>query len=306
MRAFPVFLLLVIAALVPPACAADAGLSELFARGRPTWTLDIDNDSLLLNRADGLYTSGLRVSGNYRLRDGDGWRSAGWRFGQQLYTPKNTQLQPAQLGPLDHPYAGWLYGGAYYRIERADGSELVFGLDLGCLGPCAGGRQTQKFLHRALSQRQPQGWDAQLSNEWGVVAQVGGRGPLIPLGRAFDLRAGLVARVGNIFTDLAGDLTLRAGATRPIADGSRIYGFLRGGLRAVAHDATLQGGLFSGDEPHEVAPKRVTRELEAGVQWQSGAWAVRASVVVRGSEIRGLPDSSGRQEFARLSISYSP
>jgi len=311
MRAFSIGILLALAATAVTAAQADAataadGLSELFARGRPTWTLDIDNDSLLLNRADGLYTSGLRFSGNYRLRDGDGWRSAGWRFGQQLYTPKDTQRRPAQLGPLDHPYAGWLYGGAYYRIERADGSELAFGLDLGCLGPCAGGRPTQRFLHRVLNQPQPQGWDAQLSNEWGVVAQAGGRGPLIRLGRALDLRAGLVARVGNIFTDLAGDLTLRAGATRASVDGSRLYGFLRGGLRAVGRDATLQGGLFAGDEPHEVTPKRFTRELEAGLQWQSGAWAVRASVVVRGSEIRGLTDSRGGQEFARLSISYSP
>ena len=248
MRTFPAILSLAFAAPAMPACAADEGLRELFARGRPTWTLDIDNDSLLLNRADGLYTSGLRVSGNYRLRDGDGWRSAGWRFGQQLYTAKDTQLRPSQLGPLDHPYAGWLYGGAYYRFERADGSELAFGLDIGCLGPCAGGRQTQKFLHRVLSQPQPQGWSAQLSNEWGVVAQAGGRGPLIRLGRTFDLRAGLVARVGNMFTDLAGDLTLRGGAGRASADGSRLYGFLRGGLRAVARDATLQGGRFAGDQ----------------------------------------------------------
>lgn len=306
MRTFPVLLLLAVSILAAPAGAADAGLRELFARGRPTWTLDIDNDSLLMNRDDGLYTSGLRISGNYRLRDGDGWRSAGWRFGQQIHTAKDTQRRPAQLGPLDRPYAGWLYGGVYYRIERADGSELAFGLDLGCLGPCAGGRQTQRFLHRVLDQPQPQGWDAQLSNEWGVVAHVGGRGPLVRLGRAFDLRAGLAARVGNIFTDLSGDLTLRAGAARASADGSRLYGFLRGGLRAVGRDATLQGGLFNGDDPHEVTPRRITREMEAGLQWQSGAWAVRASVVARGSEVRGLPDSRGGQEFARLSISYSP
>lgn len=301
----PTGLLLAITAGASPVHAATDGLSALFASGRPTYTLDIDNDSLLLNRADGLYTSGLRVSGNYRERDGSGWRSAGWRFGQQIYTAKHAQLRPEQLGPRDHPYAGWLYGGLYYWIERADGSDLTFGLDLGCFGPCAAGRQTQEFLHRLLSQPQPLGWAAQLSNEWGVVAQLGGRGPVIRLGRAADLRVGGVARVGNIFTDAAADLTLRIGATAA-ADGSRLYGFLRGGMRAVVHAASLQGGWFGGGEARAVAPRRLTRELEAGLQWQSGAWAVRASVVARGSEIRGVPDGRGGQEFVRLSISYSP
>lgn len=299
--------LLTLAALAAPAWAGG-GLSELFAAGRPTWTLDIDNDSLMLNRADGLYTSGLRVSGNYRLRDSDGWRSAGWRVGQQIYTAKNAQLYPEQLGPRDHPYAGWLYGGLYYRLERLDGSELAFGLDLGCLGPCAGGRQAQEFLHRLLNQPQPHAWSTQLANEWGMVAHLGGRSPFWRLSRHVDLRAGVAARIGNIFTDAMTDLTLRAGSLEAGTGGAggRIYGFLRGGVRAVGYDASLQGGLFADQGPRTVEPKRLTHEIEAGLQWQRGPWAVRASVVARGSEIRGVSASAGAQEFARLSISYSP
>ncbi len=305
MRVATIGLLFTMLWRLPGAQAAEEW-RDLLAKGRSTWTLDIDNDSLLLNRADGLYTSGLRLSANYRLRDGSGWRSAGWRLGQQIYTAKHAQLTPAQLGPRERPYAGWLYGGAYYRIEGDDGSELAFGLDLGCVGPCAGGRQTQEFLHRVLNQPQPHGWDAQLSNAWGVVAQFGGRGPYLRMGRHADLRAGIAARVGNLFNDLSADLTLRAGALQAFADGGRLYGFLRAAVRAVGHDATLQGGLWGGDEARTVDPKRLTHEWEAGVQWQSGAWAVRASVVARGSEIRGVPDGQGGQEFARLSISYSP
>ncbi len=304
MRALLLGLLIAVAGL--PAARAAEGFRELLARGRPTWTVDIDNDSLLLNRDDGLYTSGLRLSANYRSRDGSGWRSAGWRVGQQLHTARNAQLTPAQLGPRDRPYVGWLYAGAYYRTERDDGSELAFGLDLGCLGPCAGGRQTQEFLHRVLDQPQPRGWDAQLGTEWGMVAHVGGRGPYLRLGRHADLRAGVSARVGNIYTDVSGDLTLRAGALHAQADSGRLYGFLRAGIRAVGYDATLRGGLFSGDEARAVSPKRLTHEWEAGLQWQAGAWAVRASVVARGAEMRGVPESLGAQEFARLSISYSP
>jgi len=42
--------------------AAQESLQTFFKEGRPTSTLDIDNDSLILRRDDGLYTSGLRFS----------------------------------------------------------------------------------------------------------------------------------------------------------------------------------------------------------------------------------------------------
>lgn len=309
MRAAPLIPLLLLMAV--PACAhamppADGELSEIFAKGRSTTTLDIDNDSLLLRGNDGLYTSGLRLSQSFRLRTSEGWRSAGWRIGQQLYTASDAQRLPSQLGPLDRPYAGWLYAGMFYRVEQADGSELAFGLDVGCLGPCAQGQGTQKALHTWLSQPEPQGWSTQISTEVGVVAHVGGRGPYYRFGPHADLRPGVAARLGNIFTDLAGDLTLRLGDLEPSATRGTAYGFLRAGVRGVVHDATLQGGWFGSESQRTVDPRRITAELEAGLQWQVARWAVRVSVVRRGSEIRGVSEAQGGQEFLRLSISYSP
>ncbi len=291
-----------------PATGDDASdeLRRIFAQGRSTTTLDIDNDSLLLRNDDGLYTSGLRLSQNFRLRSREGWRSAGWRVGQQLYTARDSKLPPSQLQRLDRPYAGWLYAGMFYRVEAVDGSELAFGLDLGCVGPCAQGRRTQDLLHSVLDQPEPQGWGSQISNEFGVVAHVGGRGPYYPLGRHADLRPGIAARLGNIFTDVSSDLTLRAGDLRPSASEATAYGFLRAALRAVVHDATLQGGWIGSEAQRTVSPRRLTGELEAGLQWQWLRWAVRVSVVARGSEIRGVGYSDGGQEFLRLSISYSP
>ena len=145
-------------------------------------------------------------------------------------------------------------------------------------------------------------------SEWGIVAHLGGRSPFWRLSRHVDLRAGVAARIGNIFTDAMTDLTLRAGSLEAGTGGAggRFYGFLRGGVRAVGYDASLQGGLFADQGPRTVAPKRLTHEIEAGLQWQRGPWAVRASVVARGSEIRGVSASAGAQDFARLSISYSP
>jgi hypothetical protein len=308
-----VFLIPLLCLMAGPAAAQSASsqpsgesLREIFARGRATTTLDIDNDSLLLRRDDGLYTSGLRISQGFRVRSSGGWRTAGWRVGQQLYTPSSTRLAPEQLRPFDRPYAGWLYAGLFYRVEDADGSELAFGLDVGCLGPCAQGGRTQDALHRWLNQPEPRGWSSQIPNEVGVVAHLGGRGPYYRLGPHADLRPGIAARLGNIFTDLSGDLTLRIGELWPSATKGAAYGFLRAGVRGVVHDGTLQGGWFGSEPQRTVDPKRVTGELEAGVQWQVTRWAVRASVVGRSNEIRGAGEAGGRQEFLRLSISYSP
>jgi hypothetical protein len=140
----------------------------------------------------------------------------------------------------------------------------------------------------------------------GVVAHLGGRGPAYRLGSHADLRPGIAARLGNIFTDLSGDLTLRIGELWPSATKGAAYGFLRAGVRGVVHDGTLQGGWFGSESQRTVDPKRVTGELEAGVQWQVMHWAVRVSVVGRSTEIRGAGEAEGRQEFLRLSISYSP
>ncbi len=288
---------------------AHAGVSDadtIVERGRPTTTLDIDNDSIPFRRHDGLYTSGIRFGRSYRLRDAGGWRSVGWRVGQQLYTARHVTTPPELLAPLDRPYAGWLYGGLTYRIEADDGSELAWGLDLGCLGPCAGGEPTQKLLHRWLDQPRPLGWRTQLANEAGLVAHFGARAPAWRLAPGTELRPGLALRAGNIFTDLMLDATLRSGRLRAPAGDAVAFGFVRAGVRAVAYDATLQGGLFSEDPGRTVRPRRVTGELEAGLQWQQAAWSVRVSLVGRSNEIAGLTESQGRESFVRLSISYSP
>jgi lipid A 3-O-deacylase len=298
--------LIIAAALRCEATQAQPTLQTFVEEGRPISTLEVDNDSLLLGRDDGFYTSGLRYSQSYRLRTAEGWRFAGWRLGQQLYTPSDVRIPPARLNPLDRPYAGWLYGGFFYAVVDADGSELSFGLDIGCLGPCAGGRATQSFIHKVLDQPEPRGWSSQLGNEPGLVLRAGGRAPFWRFHPNADLRAGVSVRAGNIFTDLSAEATLRAGRLQMTADGAGVYGFARGAVRVVGYDATLQGGMLSDEDGRTVRPRRVTGEWELGIQWQDRSWAWRLSVVRRGNEIAGLAESLGRQDFLRLVVSYFP
>lgn len=288
--------------------AQAAGLPDLarmYAEGTSSVTLDIDNDSLLLNRDDGFYTSGLRIGQRIDLRGAGKLDSIGWRIGQDIYTPSDTRLAPDQISPSDHPYASWLFAGVYRQQALADGTHWKLGIDVGCLGSCAGGKWTQTELHRLIGQQSPQGWDSQVKNELGAVLY----GEIAPMrwqfGSAVDLAPTLQARFGNIFTDAGVSVLLRAGQLNVLPDQPTLHAFVRAEARAVGYNATLQGGYFSNNNVHTVDPKRLVGELEIGATWKSATWNISASVVRRGNEIEALPNRTGRQDFVRLLFSHA-
>ena len=156
-----------------------------------------------------------------------------------------------------------------------------------------------------MHQPRPVAWSTQIGTEAGAVMMVGARGPYWTLGPQIDLRPGVATRLGNIFTDLSAEMTLRAGPLRGDVQGGGGYGFVRVAARAVGHDATLQGGWLTGTEARTVSPKRLTGEVELGMQWQLPQWALRISVIRRSNEIKGLSESLGQQDFLRLSIVFT-
>ena len=272
-----------------------------------TTIIDIDNDSLLLNRSDGFYTSGLRLTRQFSLPAASGGSTrVGWRIGQELYTASDINLPPQFVGPPDHPYAGWLYGGLFRETREPDGSYRRFGLDLGCLGPCAGGRATQTTLHRIIDQPKPEGWSRQVRNEAGAVLYADIAPMRWQFGRQVDLTPSVKARFGNIYTDLAASLLLRAGNLEAANEGSALHGYARLQARAVGYNATLQGGYFSNDNPHVVSPKRLVGEVEVGLRWTVGRVMLSAAIVRIGNEIADLPNSIGTQNIGRLQLAITP
>ena len=300
-----VLLLLVVAAPAVGANYADEARTAM-AQGRVRSEVTIDNDSLLLKRDDGFYTSGFQFDRQYILRQERDSILYGWRIGQALYTASDIKLPPAQVGPPDHPYAGWLFAGAYREAASDDGSTVRLGFDLGCIGPCAGGEMVQTNLHRLLHQPLPQGWAGQVRNEAGLILYADAvpvRWQLLP---ALELTPNMHGRFGNIYTDAGLGLTLRSGQLSPFQTKAQLHVFARTDVSAVAYNATLQGGYFSSANPHAVTPKRFVGEMEVGVAWQSGCFGLRASVLRRSNEISALPNSIGAQNFVRLLFSYAP
>ncbi|WP_420476464.1 lipid A deacylase LpxR family protein [Noviherbaspirillum sp. ST9] len=279
---------------------------NVHANGTVMHLVDIDNDTLLLDRDDGFYTSGMRYTQRRSLRGNDRMTSFGWRIGQELYTASDIKLPPEFVGAPDHPYAGWLYGGIYREVHLSDGTYTRMGIDIGCLGPCAGGEWTQTQFHKVINQPSPRGWSKQVRNEAGVVLH----GEIAPvrwvLEPSFDITPAFNARFGNIFTDAGASLLVRAGQLNILPSAPAFHAYLRTDVRAVAYNATLQGGYFSKNNPHTVDPKRFTGSAEAGVVLNRGAFGARLALVRRSNEIRDLPNSVGAQNYLHLQFSYTP
>ena len=276
-------------------------------QGRATTIIDLDNDTLLFNRNDGFYTSGIRLTRQFSLLPtGPVSSSYGWRIGQELYTASDINLPSQSVGAPDHPYAGWLYGGLFQDSRDRDGSYWRIGLDLGCLGPCAGGRATQTTLHRIINQPKPQSWSRQVRDEIGSVLYADVAPMRWQLGRQIDLTPSVQGRFGNIFTDVAGSLLLRGGQLEPVPNNSTLQGYARVQARAVGYNAALQGGYFSRDNPHVVSPKRLVGEFELGARWMLGQFTLSAAFVRIGNEIADLPNSIGAQNLARLQLAINP
>jgi lipid A 3-O-deacylase len=283
-----------------------AEYDNVLGNGKVSHVVDIDNDTLLLNNEDGFYTSGLRYTYVTSLRSDAGVTSFGWRIGQELYTASDIKLPPELVGPPNHPYAGWLYGGLYREAHRPDGSYSIAGVDIGCLGPCAGGEWTQTQFHKALNQPLPRGWSKQVRNEVGIVLH----SEIAPVrwapNTSLDITPSFRVRFGNIFTDAGAGLLARAGQLNPLPSQSTFHGYLRAEVRAVGYNATLQGGYFTKNNPHTVDPKRFTGNAEAGVAWSRAPIGATLAFVRRGNEIKDLPNSIGSQNYLHLQFSYSP
>jgi lipid A 3-O-deacylase len=99
-------------------------------------------------------------------------RRFGLSIGQNIYTPDN--IFTSQPIYNDRPYAGWLYASfalqyTYKRRDEKGSLEPVrldtLQLDLGLIGPAAGGEFAQNNFHNLIGVAQANGWGNQLHNE---------------------------------------------------------------------------------------------------------------------------------------------
>jgi hypothetical protein len=136
---------------------------------------------------------------------------------QIITTPHDITIETPQ--PDDVPWAGVLAGTGSWSSNdnrRMAAMQIYFG----CMGPCSGGEQVQKFVHEDLGLgTPPEGWDNQLAQRWLWNLNYEYRHKLVraeearyaPGRFAADLGAGVMAGAGSAATLVRGEVEFRFG-----------------------------------------------------------------------------------------------
>lgn len=239
-----------------------------------------------------------------------------YTIGQNLYTPANIRLaaQPED----DRPWAGFLYGsvGLATVTENTNLPSHVDELEftLGIIGEEAMGEETQKFVHKYISNSpEPQGWDNQLHFE-PVFAMSWQR--RIPYAMTFDSKY-LNARIEPNFSVSLGTLRTYAGAgamlilgssqnidtpprVRPAPPGTGVFFTEKDELnwqvfagvdaRLVGRDVFLDGNTFR--DSHSVDKKPLVGDATAGVSLTYSDYRVSYTLNARSKEFDGQEEES--------------
>jgi lipid A 3-O-deacylase len=200
------------AALVAAALLAVPVAARADSAGQSIWTLQDENSSIsTTNPTDRFYVNGLHlnwtgpqgflpgpVSSLGHALFGDGEQRVSVGLTQQIYTPYQTKAYDPPLD--DEPYAGYLVMNLNL-IQDSANTRSVLGVNLGVLGPGAGGQSVQNGFHAVIGQDGTNGWRYQLPNV-PAVDFLGARIWRLPLGH-----------IGGLETDALPQLSGMAGLT---------------------------------------------------------------------------------------------
>lgn len=302
-----------------------------------------ENDAIApVDQTDEFYTTGLRFYGLRNPNASPAWveefsqwwcrwacplgaysqYSLGFAIGQQIYTPDDISI--AELIPDDRPYTAWLYVALLLNMtDESATRQHTFELQVGVLGPEAGGEWVQTEFHQLIGSELPRGWDNQLSTQAGLnlIYRYRKSFGLARTRRHFDIVPHLGANLGNIMVTANSGFTARAGwnisgfpqseipATLALdpsgGSGSsglkrknwEFYFFVGAEGRAVAHN------IFLGGTDHTIDEKDFVYDLKAGLSFRIGDWRVLYNFVRRGEEFfprRGELD--GLHDYGSISI----
>lgn len=180
-------------------------------------SFSFENDALG-NGTDANYTSGVRltyfdtetdvppliekIADLIPTFDINTTTSTAFTVGQSLFTPEDITIATNQED--DRPWAAFLYGSVgLATVTKNHVDELD--VTLGIVGPQALGEQTQRFVHKNITNSPiPQGWDNQLAFEPGVILSWRRRWPIWKAanfgGLRFRFEPDINTSLGNIYT----------------------------------------------------------------------------------------------------------
>lgn len=331
----------ILAALFVCSAQAEEVLEPTPPAPAGVWSLTSEND--LFGGTDRNYSNGLRlerVRPANKITPGLKWVAnripildldrtelrQGFALSHTIFTPED--IEAVVPDPTDRPYAAWLYGSATVvgttRLGPRQMVQDVLQVNMGVVGPSAGGKFVQQNWHDILRIVEPQGWESQLKDEFGVEITAQRmqqfEGPDLPFGIETDYAVHGGATLGNVRTYVTAGAMARIGwdlssdfgppRIRPALAGAGVFepgqafgGYVFAGFegRAVARDMFLDGNLWR-DGPRLEDRRDYVGDMQFGVALHQGDVQVAFTYVHRTEEFVA---QAGPQRFGAVSVSVA-
>lgn len=240
--------------------------------------------------------------------------------GQSMFTPADLRQKAPILN--DRPYAGWLYGTIGIVSDTGKTLDNVM-LTVGVVGPYSLAGQTQKFVHRHITDSTiPQGWDNQLKNEPGIIftyeRKLRSLYQITPFGIGVDFTPSAGVNLGNVETDAIVGAMFRLGydlpadygppRVRPSLPGSDFFiptqevsGYLFAGVegKGVARNIFLDGNTFARSQ--SISKEPFVGSAQVGVALTYGEARLSYTQVFM---TREFAQQKNPEEFGVVTLSY--
>ena len=189
------------------------------------------------------------------------------------FTASDFASPEIQIG--DRPFAAAIYLKSFFiSTNTLKKKRLSQSLSLGLIGPVVFGKEMQTSIHQLTGNKIPRGWDNQIQNDVVLNYKIEQEKQLYQFRKLVALQSMTSLQIGTLFTNAVIGINTALGILDTpfsISDNSssfKIYAYAQPTITAVAYDATLQGGIFTNDNPYFISSKnveRITAQLDYGV-----------------------------------------
>lgn len=189
------------------------------------------------------------------------------------YTPSDFVSPDIQID--DRPFAAAIYIKSFViATDTISKSRLSQSLSLGIIGPGAFGKEMQTAIHKLIENKTPGGWDNQIQNDLVLNYKMGYEKQVFNFKDIANLQAIASLQLGTLFTNASFGFNATVGLIdNPFSRNGthskfRFYAFAQPTVNVVGFDATLQGGIFTNDNPYTISSKnieRLTAQIDYGL-----------------------------------------
>ncbi len=161
------------------------------------------------------------------------------------------------------------------QVDEEHQQQVSTALSLGIMGPAALGFKIQDNIHKWLNNTRPKGWQYQTKNDIIINYQLNYEKNLFAADNNFLLNATGELRLGTLNNKVGGGLNFMAGRFndrfKPVNTEKKkaeYYFYGQGKVNLIGYDASMQGGLFTRNNPYIIKASdisRATLQADAGV-----------------------------------------